>query len=138
MDAIPASRCRGHGSRYQGAEDEGRRFSRFQQTLLYADGGRVRRDPQRQGRQQPQREFLPQQPYGGTHGQSVQTQNKSKNDLPRMFTQCLQLQGGTEPDKEQGPREPSVMANSCRASQRGSPTSATARPKEKPASMLDT
>ena len=40
--------------------------------------------------------------------------------------------------KNSGPKKPSVSANSCLASRRGSPTAATTSPKLKPANMIDT
>lgn len=40
--------------------------------------------------------------------------------------------------KNTGPKKPSVTANSCLASRRGSPTAATTRPKLNPANMTDT
>ena len=40
--------------------------------------------------------------------------------------------------KKTGPKKPSVTANSCLATRRGSPTAATASPEAKPASISDT
>ncbi len=40
--------------------------------------------------------------------------------------------------KNNGPKNPSVMPNSCRASRRGSPIADTTSPSAKPASMIET